>query len=431
MVSHSHHARTVAGAAFATKDDILGLSAQLKVMMTAVDVRLTSWHDPSRSFVEKVSCYADLRSVVGDGPKLYFFDERTGNPRGTVRVKVIDDDVFAVLRQQPADARPITVYFYTQTDNDTDSSPQGRPRALATADSSTSSSSRSTAVQAVFRTNVERRYSINGDAVVCLLCGKAEGELCFEACHIIPYSCTEATFTKYHLLGGKTDPLNGVFFCHECHQFHDNGHWNWEIEEHEDHLAATVVVSEGLQGEHPRWGDFVNKIVHLGKGPTYPSREVWDAGHRLNFSEPHQARVRRRTEKGPRCIRCGHFYKRDYQVHDCPTKRRLLLHTPRAEHAPRSGRGGRGRAGARRGGKGNAGGGRAPPVMPSLRDASLEHGDTTASRKSNFSKGQQPTRTKRASVAGTKGSDPAKSRGSKTTGDGPKGSRSRDRAPKP
>jgi hypothetical protein len=38
-------------------------------------------------------------------------------------------------------------------------------------------------------------------------------------------------FRKYGLINGKIDGLNGVFFCHECHQYYDNGHWNWTIQD--------------------------------------------------------------------------------------------------------------------------------------------------------------------------------------------------------
>ena len=299
----------LAAAGGATKADISQLAAQMRDIMSAVDVRLTDWHDTSHSRVVRVSHYDDLREIVGDGPKLYFFDERPGNPRGTVRVKVTSNEDFSKLRRQPTDTHPVTVYLYTQHGNDPDS-PQGRPSALAAADPSKSSSSRSTALQNEFRTNVELRYEKNQDPVECLLCSKPEDELRLEACHIIPYSSDLRTFAQYGITGGRTDSLNGVFFCHECHQFYDNGHWNWTVEDCNDHFAATVVVSEGLQKEYERWKSLNGKVVRLGKGPTYPSSAVWEAGYQLNFSDPQHNREKRRKTKGQRCIQCGSFYKK-------------------------------------------------------------------------------------------------------------------------
>ena len=152
------------------------MAEQMKMVKTAVAVRLTDWHDTSQSYVASVSCYDDLRAAVGHDTKLYFFDERGGVPRSTVRLKITDDDGFPALREQPF--RPVTVYFYSQRDDDPDSPPQGRPQALATGDAPgatvSSGSSRSTTVQNIFRENVVRRYSFNRYPIVCLLCGNAE-----------------------------------------------------------------------------------------------------------------------------------------------------------------------------------------------------------------------------------------------------------------
>ena len=49
--------------------------------------------------------------MVEDTTKLYFYDVRNGRPRGTERVKLVGDSEFTVLNQQPADARPVTVYY--------------------------------------------------------------------------------------------------------------------------------------------------------------------------------------------------------------------------------------------------------------------------------------------------------------------------------
>lgn len=350
------------------------LTRLVRQMMSAVDVRMTNWHDTSRSFVvSRAMSVGDLRNRVGLETKLYFFDERNGNPRATMRRKLESDEDFDVLKEQPAEGRPVTVYYYPtrQGQHDPPSPPQdGQPIAIASADTPRSSSSRSTTVQNLFRTNVERRYSMNGDPVECLLCKRKESELRFAACHIIPYSCTDETFTKCGLVSGKVDGLDGVFFCPECHQFYDGGYWNWKIEETDKELKATVVVSEGLQLKYDRWRDLHNAVVQLGKGSTYPSKAVWDAGYRLNFSEPHEVRVKSRAEKGMRCVSCGKFYKRDYETHGCTAVRRGpgLMHTPSAHHPPQSGRGGRGGSVSQRGGRRSAGG-RGPPVMSSLPSA--------------------------------------------------------------
>jgi hypothetical protein len=392
------------------------LHVEVMEAVTAIRVRLVDWHDSSKSVEVVASTLQQLRSMVEDTTKLYFYDVRNGRLRGTERVKLVGDSEFTVLKQQPADARPVTVYFYAQRDGDEDpdSPPPGEaPSVLPLSDTPTSSSSRSTTVQNLFRDNVESRYLLNREDVKCLLCGKSEDGLRFEACHIIPYNCSKPVFREYGLINGKIDGLNGVFFCHECHQYYDNGHWNWTIEDSAEHLNATVVVSEGLRRRYPRWNSLHTTVVQLGKGPNYPSERVWQAGYKLNFSDPHASRTKRRKDKGPRCVKCGKHYKRDFDMHGCIQPRREpLFHTPHAEHAARSGRGGRGRTATGRGGRSNAGGRRAPPAMAAIQGASPPSLLTA------------PVGANMVSVAGPTRSAPAKSSKSKKGGT-PTGSQSR------
>ena len=106
-------------------------------------------------------------------------------------------------------------------------------------------------------------------------------------------------------------------------------------------------------------------------GPNYPSKRVWQAGYKLNFSDPHASRIKRRKDRGARRVMCGKHYKRDFDMHGWlrSTAARSSLqcaHTPHAEHAVRSGRRGRGRTATGRGGRSNAGGRRAPPAMAAI-----------------------------------------------------------------
>jgi hypothetical protein len=370
------------------------LSVNVMEAVTAIPVRLVDWHDTGKSTEVVASSFKQLRSMVRDTAKLYFYDVRDGRPRGTDRVKLTGDSEFDLLKLQPADTRPVTVYFYAQRDgDDPDSPPRGEPpRVLSFSDTPKSSSSRSTTVLNLFRDNLESRYLLNNEKVVCQLCGKAEGELRFEACHIIPYSCKKTVFRDYGLINGKIDGLNGVFFCHECHQYYDNGHWKWTIQDDGEQLAATVVVSEGLQEKYQRWKSLHGTVVKLGKGPTYPSIQVWEAGYRLNFSDPSVSRKERRETLGPRCVMCGKHYKSNYQMHGCdPPRRKVLFHTPRAEHAPRSGRGGRGRTATGRGGRSNAVRSRTPPLMAAIQGASPpSHLTASASSEPRRSARRQP-----------------------------------------
>jgi len=95
--------------------------------VTAIRVRLVDWHDSSKSAEVVASTLQQLRSMVEDTTKLYFYDVRNGRVRGTERVKLVGDSEFTVLKQQPADARPVTVYYYARRDGeeDPDSPPRG------------------------------------------------------------------------------------------------------------------------------------------------------------------------------------------------------------------------------------------------------------------------------------------------------------------
>ena len=210
--------------------------------------------------------------MVEDTTKLYFYDVRNGRVRGTERVKLVGDSEFTVLKQQPADVRPVTVYYYARRDGEEDPDSQSRgvlqecfryqirQRPLRQSDKTTDTQSVRKGCAIAARVpawwnldlmnpyrdphgsspprHVHKTYRIcsattsslaifclNEKDVECLLCGKSEGELRFEACHAIPYNCSKNVFREYGLINGKIDGLNGVFFCHECHQYYDNGHW--------------------------------------------------------------------------------------------------------------------------------------------------------------------------------------------------------------
>jgi len=60
-------------------------------------------------------------------------------------------------------------------------------------------------------------------------------------------------------------------------------------------------------------------------GPNYPSKRVWQAGYKLNFSDPHASRIKRRKDRGARRVMCGKHYKRDFDMHGCVPQRREVL----------------------------------------------------------------------------------------------------------
>ena len=91
-----------------------------------IRVRLVDWHDSSKSADVVASTLQQLRSMVEDTTKLYFYDVRNGRVPGTERVKLVGDSEFTVLKQQPADVRPVTVYYYTRRDGEEDPDSQSR-----------------------------------------------------------------------------------------------------------------------------------------------------------------------------------------------------------------------------------------------------------------------------------------------------------------
>lgn len=307
-----------------------------------VTVRLSSWSDTSTSKRVAVSSYDDLRRETGDQPKLYFFDETNGKPRGTYRVKLDGQHAFDTLRQQ---IQPVTVYTYLPHDGGPVSPPekeQPMGAAAASVPTASSESSRSSALREQFKDNVAARYELVGDTIRCFLCELVEDFSttgAFAACHLIPYSSPRHTFAEYGLLSGKTDALNGVFMCHVCHQFHDNGHWQFHpVEDCGDHFEGTVVVSDGLKDTSSDWADRAGTVKRIAKGEHYPPLSVWHGAYKLNFLEPQEKRARRRRERKYRCTRCGKVYKDPFKKHKCETSTRsFTVHSGRKEKPLRRG----------------------------------------------------------------------------------------------